>query len=175
MGLLNIGRQEGSQIIQLFGRGVRLKGKDISLKRSAALPGEHPKHINTLETLNIFAVRANYMAQFREYLQREGVETEPVIELPLFTWINRQALQQELVVPRVPEDKPFHERARLILEKDEEEDKGIRVRVDLSVKCRPWKARPPACTPPLCRLAPSIAYRTKAWRWLTGVRSTWTF
>ena len=28
MGLLNIGRQEGSQIIQLLGRGVRLKGAD---------------------------------------------------------------------------------------------------------------------------------------------------
>ncbi|HHH41575.1 MAG TPA: restriction endonuclease subunit R, partial [Chloroflexi bacterium] len=38
MGLLNIGRREGSQIIQLFGRGVRLKGKDMSLKRSAAIP-----------------------------------------------------------------------------------------------------------------------------------------
>ncbi len=47
MGLLNIGKQEGSQIIQLFGRSVRLKGKDLSLKRSAALPGEHPKHITS--------------------------------------------------------------------------------------------------------------------------------
>ncbi|MBC7262192.1 MAG: restriction endonuclease subunit R, partial [Chloroflexi bacterium] len=59
MGLLNIGRQEGSQIIQLFGRGVRLKGKGMSLKRSSALPGSHPRHIGLLETLNIFAVRAN--------------------------------------------------------------------------------------------------------------------
>ena len=73
MGLLNIGRQEGSQIIQLFGRGVRLRGKDMSLKRSAALDGEHPPHLSLLETLNIFAVRANFMAQFRDYLTREGV------------------------------------------------------------------------------------------------------
>ncbi|MBC7187512.1 MAG: DEAD/DEAH box helicase family protein, partial [Calditrichaeota bacterium] len=50
MGLLNIGRQEGSQIIQLFGRGVRLKGKGMSLKRSSALPGSHPRHIGLLET-----------------------------------------------------------------------------------------------------------------------------
>ena len=27
MGLLNIGRNEGSEIIQLFGRGVRLRGR----------------------------------------------------------------------------------------------------------------------------------------------------
>ncbi len=134
MGLLNIGRGEGSQIIQLFGRGVRLKGKDMSLKRSAALPGEHPGHIKILETLNIFAVRANYMAQFRDYLEREGVETEPIIELPLFTWINEPAIQKELVVPRVPEDRSFDEQALLILERDEKEDKAIHVRLDLSVK-----------------------------------------
>ncbi len=63
MGLLNIGRQEGSHSSLLFGRGVRLKGKDMSLKRSAALEGGHPQHLRLLETLNIFAVRANYMAQ----------------------------------------------------------------------------------------------------------------
>jgi len=59
MGLLNIGRKEGSEIIQLFGRGVRLRGKDFTLKRSSALDGAHPEHVPLLETLNIFAVRAN--------------------------------------------------------------------------------------------------------------------
>jgi len=132
MGLLNIGRSEGAQIIQLFGRGVRLKGKGMSLKRSAMLPGPHPRHIRLLETLNIFAVRANYMAQFREYLEREGVETEPVIELPLFTWVNRQALRQNLVVPRVPEGKDFREYAFWQLEVEE----GIRVHVNLSTRVR---------------------------------------
>jgi len=130
MGLLNIGRHEGSQIIQLFGRGVRLKGKGLSLKRSAVLDGPHPKHIGILETLNIFAVRANYMAQFREYLEREGVETEPVIELPLFTWINEPALKKELVIPRTPEGRDFVTEKRLALEGDE----NIKVRVDMSVK-----------------------------------------
>ncbi|MBU1974199.1 MAG: DEAD/DEAH box helicase family protein, partial [Nanoarchaeota archaeon] len=33
MGLLNIGKKEGAQIIQLFGRGVRLRGYDSLLKR----------------------------------------------------------------------------------------------------------------------------------------------
>lgn len=130
MGLLNIGRQEGSQIIQLFGRGVRLKGKGMSLKRSAVLDGSHPTHIDLLETLNIFAVRANYMAQFRDYLEREGVETEPVIELPLFTWINEQALKKELIIPRTPDGRDFVAEKRLGLEADE----AIRVRVDMSVK-----------------------------------------
>ncbi len=130
MGLLNIGKKEGSQIIQLFGRGVRLKGRQMSLKRSAALAGDHPKHIKLLETLNIFAVRANYMAQFRAYLEREGVETEPVIELPLFVWANEQFLQRGLVVPRSEEDRAFSAETVLMLTPD----RSIRPRVDLSVK-----------------------------------------
>lgn len=130
MGLLNIGRQEGSQIIQLFGRGVRLRGKDFSLKRSATLSGTPPQHIRLLETLNIFAVRANYMNQFREYLEREGVETEEVIELPLFAYANQNFLRQGLVVPRLPEDHNFAVEISLVLTPDP----ALRVRVDMSLK-----------------------------------------
>jgi hypothetical protein len=74
-----VGRGEGAQIIQLFGRGVRLKGVGMSLKRSAraTLPEglERPKHIDTLETLHIFGIRADYMAQFRDFLEEEGLPT----------------------------------------------------------------------------------------------------
>ena len=77
MGLMNVGSTEGSQIIQLFGRGVRLKGHDLSLKRSGrtVLPEEitRPRHIAALETLNIFGIKADYMAQFREFLKEEGL------------------------------------------------------------------------------------------------------
>ncbi len=77
MGLMNVGQTEGSQIIQLFGRGVRLKGYGSSLKRSgkAQLPDEmeRPKHIGVLETLSIFGIRADYMAQFRDFLEEEGL------------------------------------------------------------------------------------------------------
>ncbi len=79
MGLMNVGRGEGAQIIQLFGRGVRLKGIGMTLKRSgrATLPEglERPKHIDTLETLHIFGIRADYMAQFRDFLEEEGLPT----------------------------------------------------------------------------------------------------
>ena len=77
MGLMNVGRGEGAQIIQLFGRGVRLKGLRMSLKRSqrASLPEglERPQHIGALETLSIFGIRADYMAQFRDFLEEEGL------------------------------------------------------------------------------------------------------
>ena len=79
MGLMNVGQTEGSQIIQLFGRGVRLKGYDLSLKRSGKtqLPEDvtRPKHIGVLETLSIFGIRADYMAQFRDFLEEEGLPT----------------------------------------------------------------------------------------------------
>ena len=73
MGLLNMGKGEGSQIIQLFGRGVRLKGKGFSLKRTTA--GQRPRglHLEHLETLNIFGVNAGYMATFKNYLKEEGI------------------------------------------------------------------------------------------------------
>ncbi len=74
MGLMNIGKKEGSQIIQLFGRGVRLKGLDFCLKRSQRIPGlQAPKDIERLETLNVFGVHADYMRQFKEYLEDEGL------------------------------------------------------------------------------------------------------
>jgi len=130
MGLLNIGRTEGSEIIQLFGRGVRLRGRGFSLKRSSALDGQHPAHIKLLETLNIFAVRANYMAQFREYLEREGVETEGRLELPLAIRPNKAFLGKGLLVPRVPADRVFAAECDVVLAAD----KAARVNVDMSLK-----------------------------------------
>jgi hypothetical protein len=46
-----VGKSEGAQIIQLFGRGVRLKGYEWSLKRSghSSAPST-PKHIGDIET-----------------------------------------------------------------------------------------------------------------------------
>ena len=89
MGLLNMGQGEGSQIIQLFGRGVRLKGRGMSLKRSQ--PTERPKgtHMERLETLNIFGVRANYMATFKDYLKEEGITpSDEIIQLDFPTRTN---------------------------------------------------------------------------------------
>ena len=100
MGLMNVGKGEGAQIIQLFGRGVRLKGYGISLKRSgkAQLPADvaRPKHISSLETLGIFGIHADYMAQFREFLKEEGMpENDDRIEflLPVIKSLGTQNLR----------------------------------------------------------------------------------
>lgn len=102
MGLMNIGRGEGSQIVQLFGRGVRLRGKNGSLTRSSRLrdEGTPPANIELLETLTIFGVRASYMAQFRTYLKEEGIEDEfEEIEIPIR--FKPELLAKGLRVPRV--------------------------------------------------------------------------
>ena len=79
MGLLNIGRSEGAQIIQLFGRGVRLKGLRFSLKRSRSLDRfTHPAYIEVLETLNVFGIRAAYMETFREAVEKEEIVYEEI-------------------------------------------------------------------------------------------------
>ncbi len=78
MGLLHFGQSEGTQVIQMFGRGVRLKGLGFSLKRSTRAEREKcakGAFLEYLETLQIFGLRANYMATFRGYLEEEGVPT----------------------------------------------------------------------------------------------------
>ncbi|MEM2108041.1 MAG: hypothetical protein QXL10_02005 [Candidatus Bathyarchaeia archaeon] len=82
MSLLYIGKGAGPQIIQLFGRGVRLKGKNLCLKRSRYVPPPHPPYIEILETLQIYGIQANYMETFKEIIEKEDV---PVYEITLPT------------------------------------------------------------------------------------------
>ena len=76
MGLINFAKGEGSQAIQLFGRGVRLRGYGGCLKRSGKIDDRSvavPKNIKLLETLTIFGIKAQYMEDFKEYLKREDM------------------------------------------------------------------------------------------------------
>ena len=89
MGLMHVGVREGPEIIQMFGRGVRLKGWNMSLKRhleSGAEPPEDSAQLMELEKLYIFGLRANYMQEFRKLMQREGISAEQeTFTLPV-TW-----------------------------------------------------------------------------------------
>jgi hypothetical protein len=97
MGLLNIGKGEGPQVIQLFGRGVRLKGKDWTLKRSKALQeeGQHPEGLPQLETLFIFGWNADYIKAFRQMLEKEELSWE--LPIPVKTLFPRL---KELSIPQ---------------------------------------------------------------------------
>ncbi|WP_254810781.1 DEAD/DEAH box helicase family protein [Natronosalvus amylolyticus] len=119
MGLMNVGKSEGSEVIQLFGRGVRLKGKEFSLKRSSRLKADDqpPEHIEILETLNIFGVQADYMRQFREYLEEEGIEPE-YWKRDLEVRVKNDLLDEGLKVPRVDDDREFKQEATVALTLD---------------------------------------------------------
>jgi hypothetical protein len=128
MGLMNIGKGEGAQIIQLFGRGVRLWGKNRSLKRSKASEpngAPPPSYIELLETLNVFGIRANYMAQFREYLKQEGVKEFEELTIPVR--VQEEFLKHNLQVLRLRNDEAFEEREGVVLGLD----KDIQATLDL--------------------------------------------
>jgi hypothetical protein len=109
MGLLNIGKGEGPQIIQLFGRGVRLKGKNLSLKRSG-----NPE-ISTLETLNIYGISADYIGKFLSAIKKEEVEFEE-IKVPVRV-LNRD-LWKDFPYPTKDESKRFEREKVLCLRVD---------------------------------------------------------
>ncbi len=94
MGLMHVGVGEGPEIIQMFGRGVRLKGWNMSLKRhreSGAAPPPDSAELQELETLRIFGLRANYMQTFQDLLQAEGVRVDrETITLPVCWNLARQ-------------------------------------------------------------------------------------
>ena len=108
MGLMHVGVREGPEIIQMFGRGVRLKGWNMSLKRhkeSGAEPPEESAALAELEKLHIFGLRADYMQTFREMLEAEGIQTEKEMsELPV-TWNFGKGKELKLI--RLKEGKKY--------------------------------------------------------------------
>lgn len=96
MGLLNIGKGQGPQIIQLFGRGIRIKGKGMSLKRS------EDTVIRPLETLNIYGIKADYLNTFLDAIRKEEVEFEeikiPVKPVKVEQWSQLPYLKKDDII-----------------------------------------------------------------------------
>jgi len=117
MGLMNIGKKEGSQIIQLFGRGVRLKGHDFCLKRSSAIKGKNlERKYRPIETLNIFGLKADYMKAFKEYLKDEGVPTDERVEFILPVLYDNKYKSKKLKVLDLQDGKDFKREVKLDFE-----------------------------------------------------------
>jgi superfamily II DNA or RNA helicase len=100
MCLLNIGVGQGPLIIQLFGRGVRLKGRGMTLKRS------NDEKVKPLETLSIYGIKAEYLKSFLESIRKEEVEFE-TIEIPVTP--KHQNKWDELYTLSKDENKKFEE------------------------------------------------------------------
>ncbi len=127
MGLLNIGSGQGPQIIQLFGRGVRLKGENMSLKRS------QNEEIALLETLYIYGIKSNYLNRFLEAIRKEDVDLEeikiPVKTLKKKKWGTLPYLKRP--------DKKYEEEEVLILKPD----KYIKWTLDLTPRVTSYIGR----------------------------------
>ena len=133
MGLMHVGVGEGPEIIQMFGRGVRLKGWGMSLKRHAESGAEVPPDsaaLRELETLYIFGLRANYMQTFRDLLQAEGMRVDrKTITLPVAWNFGRQ---KDLKLIRVPEGLRYeHSEFRPVLPNPGNPDGPPPVEMDL--------------------------------------------
>ncbi len=142
IGLLNVGQSEGPLIIQLFGRGVRLRGHNWSLKRSGRFlkHGKLKRVLSILETLNIFGINADFMSRFRNYLKNEG-QVYDSISLPVQVLprensndcrISEEITEAEfknknLLIPEMPPDDDFDK--TIMLEKD---DALGKIQIDLS-------------------------------------------
>ncbi len=141
MGLINFAKGEGSQAIQLFGRGVRLKGCDGCLKRSRKLDTgvKPPKHIELLETLTIFGVKAQYMEDFKGYLEQEGApanETVHEFRLPVISRFS-EVQGKKLFVIKVKDGANFKQQAsRLILDKPDQGFLRYLLKSKTTIDCR---------------------------------------
>jgi hypothetical protein len=120
MGLINFAKGEGSQAIQLFGRGVRLRGYGGCLKRSSKLEEKSidiPKFIEVLETLTIFGIRAQYMEDFKKYLELEDMsanEQPHDYTIPVISRYDANA-HKHLRVIRVKGGANFKKQAKRLL------------------------------------------------------------
>ena len=79
IGLINLGKTKGNKIIQIFGRGVRLKGLNNDGKRKDinhvddyfALGQSDSARLKRLETLCVFSLQRSYLESFTEAVSSE--------------------------------------------------------------------------------------------------------
>ena len=89
IGLINLGSAKGNLIIQIFGRGVRLKGKGGDGKRQYIdhKPDYHfpyqnvEANVRRLETLTVYSLKQSYLKQFLDEVHAGGVSLQHVFKI----------------------------------------------------------------------------------------------
>ena len=123
IGLMRMGKSEGTQIIQLFGRGVRLRGYRLSLRRSTVLADKPapPRNLRQVETLQVFGVKANYMNTFRDWIFSEVPEAQekqvwdlPVVQRTPFPKLKTLKLRDEIEGEVVERGQAFRKLGPLV-------------------------------------------------------------
>ena len=124
--LLNFAKGKGASAIQLFGRGVRLKGHNFSMKRSSSLTIQAPKNMEVIETLNVFGIHADYMEQFKEEIEEQG-EIRYIVEKRIKVWEDYYGLRKDLKTDL------YYLREKPDLEKNFKEDEVVNVKASAPV------------------------------------------
>jgi hypothetical protein len=120
---MNMGKSEGAQIIQLFGRGVRLKGKGYSLKREDS---GAPYWLKALQTISIVGLNASYINRFLVEIENEVPDyTEFPIEL---VFNNPADWDQQIMTFKTEEGWSFKEK---IIELKYIPEVAARVNIDM--------------------------------------------
>lgn len=124
LALMYVGQNEGSEIIQLFGRGIRLRGYDHSLKRSKAIQwatrdkemawARKDEFLSLLETLHVFGVQSDYMERFNQFLEGEGIRKADDRE-PITIPVKITLPKIPLITVKVPENINFKKEAKTTL------------------------------------------------------------
>ncbi|MFB6144885.1 MAG: DEAD/DEAH box helicase family protein [Candidatus Nanohaloarchaea archaeon] len=97
MGLLNFGGSKGPLAVQMFGRGVRLEGRQEDGKRSQ---NAAKTQIRNLETLHVFGVKSSYMNTFKEHLEDERIDIGKMnVSVPVTKDYSDEDEDQDLYVP----------------------------------------------------------------------------
>ena len=89
IGLINLGSSKGNLIIQIFGRGVRLRGKGgdgkrqyIDHKSDYYFPYQNVEsNIRRLETLTVYSLKQSYLKQFLDEVHAGGVSPQHVFKI----------------------------------------------------------------------------------------------
>ncbi len=142
MGLINFAKGEGSQAIQLFGRGVRLHGYNKCLKRSNKiynLPVAIPEYFYLLETLTIFGVKAQYMEDFKSFLEIENLHINTNIYEYKIPVVNRFPLVKDrhLKILKVKDGISFRKQSKgIILDIPDKSFFDYLVKNKISIDCR---------------------------------------
>ncbi len=89
--LINLGHSKGNLIIQIFGRGVRLRGKGSNGKRRYLahndnyylLAQDKEAAIRKLETLTVFSLQRSYLERFIKEVHEGGVPRFHTFKVPV--------------------------------------------------------------------------------------------
>ena len=89
IGLINLGSAKGNLIIQIFGRGVRLRGKGgdgkrqyIDHKLDYRFPYQNVEsNIRRLETLTVYSLKQSYLKRFLDEVHAGGVSLQHVFKI----------------------------------------------------------------------------------------------